>query len=468
MAFVLAERRFRAMNTDVAAWLWAEPGPADIWLPEIESFFGEVEAELSRFRPDSGLSRLNAAAGQGPQSVSPMLASVLALALRYRDSTGGIFDPAVLPALQAAGYDRSFETLQAAPAPPSIQDAKSHQASCSFVSLVLSGNRVDLPAGVQIDLGGIAKGWTVDRAAELLGAWGAALVDAGGDIRASAAPGRKPWPVAVEDPFHPGQDLAVAELTNGAIATSSVLRRSWVRDGRQMHHLIDPRTGRPSQSELVSVTVLAPTTVQAEVSAKVALILGREDGRDFIEKSGLDALFVDRDGQTQVIGREAFEVAARGRRRRGSNYGSDKQECERHTGGRSLERRARGPGHDRAGRRRIHSRRGRGRQGRRDAVILVPEPVGRPGGLRPALGVGGLGPAAQRPARGTPPAARALRRAPVPQQRGARLRVLPCARAARRPVHQLPAVGHPGPVRRNLQARPGRAWARSRSGSPCS
>ncbi len=316
MSFVLTElteHRFRAMNTDVAVWLWSEAGPAAIWLPEVESFFGEVEAELSRFRPDSGLSRLNARAGQGPQTVSATLAAVLRLALDERVNTGGIFDPALLPALQRAGYDRSFELLQArgddrsdmAPGPLG-------EASFGAAGIELDVRRamVSLPRGVQIDLGGIAKGWIVDRAVGLLGAWGAALVDAGGDIRASAAPGGELWPIGIEDPFQPGRDLALVRLADGAVATSSTMRRSWVTGGRPMHHLIDPRTGRPSESELVSVTVLGPTTVDAEVTAKVALILGHSEGRCFVEQRGLDALFVDRDGQLETVGRGRFEMVA--------------------------------------------------------------------------------------------------------------------------------------------------------------
>ncbi len=231
----LAERRFRAMNTDVAAWLWAEPGPSDIWLPEVEAFFAEVEAELSRFRPDSGLSRLNASAGLGPQKVSALLAEVLGLALDAQQHTNGIFDPAILAALVAAGYDRSFELL-------GVSDAHDLSAagrlggaplSRSGIELNRVQGTVTLPQGVQIDLGGIAKGWTVDRAATLLGAWGPALVDAGGDIRSTAAPGGEPWPVAVENPLRPDEDLAVVHLDGNAVATSSVMRRNWTAGGRK-------------------------------------------------------------------------------------------------------------------------------------------------------------------------------------------------------------------------------------------
>lgn len=299
------------MNTDVAAWLWAEPGTADVWLPEVERFFGEVEAELSRFRPDSGLSRLNVAAGQGPQRVSPMLAETLGLALQMRERTGDVFDPTVLPALRAAGYDRSFEHAPGAMDRPATEPVAGR--IMAEVELNRAAKTVTLPEGAQIDLGGIAKGWTVDRAAEMLGAWGAALVDAGGDIRASAPPGGQPWPVAVENPFKPDEDLAAAQLTNGAVATSAILRRKWTVGGREMHHLIDPRTGQPAASDLASVTVLAPTTVQAEVTAKVVLILGGEEGRRYLERERLSGLLVDRAGGVETVG-EGFTAG-------GSGYG---------------------------------------------------------------------------------------------------------------------------------------------------
>ena len=288
------------MNTDVAAWLWAEPGPADVWLAEVERFFAEVEAELSRFRPDSGLSRLNAAAGQGPQRVSPMLADALALALEARERTCGVFDPTVLPALVAAGYDRSFELVAAGGERP-LSGAVPPVARAE-VELNRAAKTVSLPAGVQIDLGGIAKGWTVDRAAEMLGAWGAALVDAGGDIRASAPPGGQPWPAAVANPFKEDQDLALAHLTGGAVATSTIMRRKWIVGGRAMHHLIDPRTGEPAKTDLVSVSGFAPTTAQAEVTATGMLIQGSDAGRRYLEREGLAALLVRNDGAVELIG----------------------------------------------------------------------------------------------------------------------------------------------------------------------
>lgn len=319
----LYEHHFRAMNTDVAAWLWTDTPLADPWLLEVQRCFAASEAELSRFRVTSGLSRLNAAAGQGPQRVSPTLQHVLGRALAAARDANGVFDPTVLTALQRAGYDRSFELLVAQESlPPAAASCNGKHTLSNHgdepavpssgwqqVTLDPIDGTVTLPAGLGLDLGGIAKGWTVDQATERLGVHGAALVDAGGDIRVSDAPGGKPWPVAIADPFDASHDLGVLHLAAGAVATSTVGRRHWQHDGRPMHHLIDPRRGEPCQSDLHTVTVLAPTAVQAEVAAKVALILGKQDGQAYLERQGWPGLFVGFDGAQQIIGALTIEPA---------------------------------------------------------------------------------------------------------------------------------------------------------------
>jgi len=129
------------------------------------------------------------------------------------------------------------------------------------------------------------------------------LVDAGGDIRAVGVPGGEPWPVAVQDPFDQAQDRAVLALADGAVATSSIGRRRWQSGGRTMHHLIDPRTGQPSDSDLHTVTVLADTAEAAEVAAKTALMLGTTAGADWLAQQDLRGLLIDRRGREYHIGR---------------------------------------------------------------------------------------------------------------------------------------------------------------------
>ena len=125
-------------------------------------------------------------------------------------------------------------------------------------SVLGPGRLILLPEGVGIDLGGIAKGWTIQQAAHRLGMWGPCLVDAGGDIACVGTPPGEPWVVTVADPRRrtsADEDIAVLSLSNAAIATSSRVYRSWRHAGRPAHHLIDPRTGAPAATNILSVTV---------------------------------------------------------------------------------------------------------------------------------------------------------------------------------------------------------------------
>ena len=291
------------MNTDVAAWLWSDSVLAQVRLGEVEALFTQVEAELSRFRPASGLSQLNAMAGAGPQRISPLFQTVLGAALDAADESSGIFDPTVLDSLCRTGYDRSFELLSTMDGNRyATHERDLNRIGWRQVDLDTSSGTARLPAGLGLDLGGIAKGWAVDRATEMLTSWGAALVDAGGDLRATAAPDGEPWPIAVQDPFDEMNDLFVISLAEGAIATSSIGKRRWERDGQAMHHLIDPRSGLPSQSDLHTVTVLAPTVVEAEVAAKVALILGQHAGLRYLNERGLTGVLIGVNRRLELVG----------------------------------------------------------------------------------------------------------------------------------------------------------------------
>ena len=248
----MLERRFRAMGTDVELLLDAPAGPrADEALGAAEREFHRLEAILTRFRPDSELSRLNAA---GELAAGPDLLRVVGLAVRARELTGGLFDPTVLDALVAAGYDRTFAAV--APDGPAVSGG----ARCGG-GIEITGRTIRLGPGVHVDLGGIAKGDAVDRACALLAAAGPCLVNAGGDLAVRGGA----WPVAVPD----GPTL---ELSAGAIATSGRDRRRWQRGGREQHHLIDPRSGRPADGRLLRVTVVASTAVEAEMLAKAAFL----------------------------------------------------------------------------------------------------------------------------------------------------------------------------------------------------
>ena len=194
-------RHFRAMGTHVDVWLWnSSEQRAQGALTALERFFVKTEARLSRFRPDSELSRLNRSAGK-PFIASPLLIDLVKGALTWRRQTDGIFDPAVLPALVAFGYDRPFNKI-VAEEPLAVQEpsAQPTQSVDSSGILLGPGRQIYLPPGVALDLGGIAKGWATQQATHRLGMWGPCMVDAGGDIACVGAPPSEPWVVTVADP----------------------------------------------------------------------------------------------------------------------------------------------------------------------------------------------------------------------------------------------------------------------------
>ena len=302
---MLHEHHFRAMNTDVGVWLWSnrssESDAAKQSLRWAEDLFRSVEAELSRFRRDSGLSQLNSAAGRGPQKVSPLLWTVLSLALEAASDSAGIFDPTLLRTMERIGYDRSFEKVTTIAAADALAD-RPMAGAWRCLRLDPISRCVLLPANLGVDLGGIAKGWTVDQVALTLARSGPVLVDAGGDMRAVGTIDGEAWPVAIQDPFAPERDQGVLRLAEGALATSSVGGRRWKRGRCTLHHLIDPRTGMPSDSDLHTVTVLASQAITADVAAKVVLVLGSSAGAEYMRGRGLSGLLTRTDGNEIVVG----------------------------------------------------------------------------------------------------------------------------------------------------------------------
>jgi thiamine biosynthesis lipoprotein len=235
--------------------------------------FHREEARFSRFRGDSELVRVNRAAG-GSIDVSREFAEVLRLSIAGAAASSGAFDPTVHDALVAAGYDRDLDEVLAG-----ARGALFPAVPCGrWREISLSGERLRLPAGVHLDLSGIAKGWAADRAAEdAMNAglpW--VLVNAGGDLRIMGAAPR--LEVAVEDPEDPSAEILRLGLASGGLATSSVTKRAW---GADRHHVIDPRTGAPARTELLQATVWAPTVVEAEVLSIRALLEGSTAAASF-------------------------------------------------------------------------------------------------------------------------------------------------------------------------------------------
>jgi len=292
------EHHFRAMGSDISLLIEADERSARAGFQVAQELFNRLEALLTRFKPTSELSYLNAHPGRWV-GLSPVFYRLLEAALGLARETGGLFDPTVLTALRAAGYTRDIAQVKAGEVYPDIApgDLRGRWAE---VELDEDGNRVRLPDGVQVDLGGIAKGWTAQQAALLAGQYGPCLVDAGGDLAAGAPPRGEPgWPVTVAAPWldETGEqpDLVALPLAHATLTTSGVDRRRWQNGGRDAHHLIDPRDGRPAVTDLLSASILAVEAAPAEAWATAAVIMGRERALTDFSRRGIASLLVDQD-----------------------------------------------------------------------------------------------------------------------------------------------------------------------------
>jgi thiamine biosynthesis lipoprotein len=246
-------------------------GPSD--LGGVRAWIDAMHDRLTRFEPDSELSRLNTAAGRW-MDVSAELEALLRRSLDAYAASDGLVHIGVLPALLAAGYTRDFATGQT----PSTGEIRIAPPLPEM--LEVTTGRARLRAETAIDLGGIAKGWLADRAVERIGP--NALANFAGDLRArGAGPDGDGWPI--------GFGTTTVLLRNLGAATSGTGGRRW---GESLHHLIDPRTGRPAKSDLTEVSVLAATGAEAEVLAKTALLLGREAGARLLDERSLGSYLV--------------------------------------------------------------------------------------------------------------------------------------------------------------------------------
>lgn len=284
----MQRHEFHAMGTEVELLLDRAPGPATTRaFAAVEAEFGRIEDALSRFLPSSELSTLNRT---GRVKAGHHLLAATDLALAARERTGGRFDPTVHDALVAAGYDRSFEEV---PADSGVPASASHGCG-GHVAIDRFTRTITLGPGARLDLGGIGKGYAVDRAAELLSRSGPCLVNAGGDL---VVQGRR-WPVGVET----ATGFVTLELVSGAVATSGSDRRRWRRNGVEQHHLIDPSTGRPAVSDLVRATVVCTSAAQAEVLAKVLFLAGEEQAVRDASRERISGVLVTADNRTVMTG----------------------------------------------------------------------------------------------------------------------------------------------------------------------
>lgn len=262
-----------------------------------------LEQSWSRFRVDSSISRLNQHAGC-LTLVDPDTFALVERAQAARTMTAGGFNPLMLDQLRRLGYHRSWHE-----GPPVASFEEVGPGSTEPIDLFPEIGAVRLPPATAFDPGGIGKGLAVDRAVDLLldrGARGVS-VEIGGDLRvAGACWYADRWRVDVAHPQHPTEIIAVVEIDEGAVATSSTLRRCWMAGSQRRHHLLDPSTGYPAQTDLVAVTTCSSQAWWAEVLAKTALIAGRDQAAQILRAQATAGVMVDGRGEV----RELVEVGA--------------------------------------------------------------------------------------------------------------------------------------------------------------
>ena len=252
----------------------------------------ETERVLSRFREDSELSQLNR---EGSLVVGERLLAAVRAAIRAHALSGGLLDPRVISSLESLGYRESLprDEVEVSERPKPLSPVNDMESWIEEET-----GRITLPFGTRLDLAGVGKalgiGWAALR---LAGRHAGILVDVGGDMVALGYDGQgEPWRVAVNH----GEVVGEFEGTPLAVATSTTTLRAWKADGKAAHHLIDPRTGEPSEGGFAYATATAPTILEADLAAKLLILEGQGAMQRFGE--GLRAVITNREGNSEYLG----------------------------------------------------------------------------------------------------------------------------------------------------------------------
>ncbi len=253
-----------------------------------------VEDMMTTWR-DSPLQSLNAKAGKGFVQVPKELARLIARSLAVAEATHGAFDPTF------ASVGKLWDFKADPPVLPTDAEITLALKRVGYqkIQVDLEGNRVSIPAGTRLGLGGIAKGYGVDRAMAVLLEHGIknAVVNAGGDLKALGTKFGKPWRIAITHPREGENPVAVIPLSNICLVTSGDYERFFIVDGKRYHHILDPRTGRPATG-CISATVLAPDAAFADALATAMVVLGPVEGLKIIEAlPRVEAMLVDLEGK---------------------------------------------------------------------------------------------------------------------------------------------------------------------------
>lgn len=252
-----------------------------------------LDSLLSVTDENSDIGRINAA---GSATVSADTAEIIRCALQTGGETGGALDITVYPVLKEWGFTASEYRV-----PDGERIADLLQA-VDYAQVQLDGGTVTVPEGVQLDLGSLAKGYASDKAAEILRESGvtSALINLGGNIMTIGYnPKGGPWRIGIRDPFSLDENIGVLEVADKAVVTSGSYERCFTaEDGTTYHHIIDPSTGAPARSGLVSVTVIGDSGIRCDALSTALFVMGAEKAEEYYrEKGDFDMILVTEGGE---------------------------------------------------------------------------------------------------------------------------------------------------------------------------
>ncbi len=314
----LAELEFTGASMGTT-WNVRLPGPpagldAETLRAELGKLLAGIEQSMSTWIPDSDLSRFNASPSTDWVMTSSELCVAIEDAQAISRQTMGAFDVTVGPLVNLWGFGPG----EAHARPPEALRIEEIMQSVGFTRLDadcdLPALRKDVP-GLYVDLSAYAKGYAVDRAAELLAGQGIAnyLVEIGGEVRLGGVNAKNgPWRIAIERPVSTGRVVqSIVSLTDAALATSGDYRNYFEFEGRRYSHTVDPRTGYPVTHDAASVTIIADRAAYADAMATALFVLGPADGLRFAEQRDIAAYFLVRAGET-IEARSSTRFASSG------------------------------------------------------------------------------------------------------------------------------------------------------------
>ena len=259
-------------------------------------YINALEQDISRTNEDSDVYAINHAEGE-TVTVSAQTADVLDRALELAEQTDGYFDPTIAPLSDLWGIGTENAAV------PAQADIDAALALVDYTKVTLDGTEVTIPAGMEIDLGGIGKGYAADHVAQILKDAGVehATISLGGNVYAVGSKDRGiPWSVGITDPDEPGSWFAALKVSDTSVVTSGDYERYFEQDGKRYCHIFDPETGYPAETDLRSVTIVSANSTQADACTTALFVMGLERAQQYCEEQGIEAVFVCRDHTVYV------------------------------------------------------------------------------------------------------------------------------------------------------------------------